>query len=167
MHRLSGDKAQMRPDTFRAAAACRRAASIGRAAAALAAARCARCLWRALCNTNTECQFPLLPFLVKVKILFRFFSVTKPGTNYRRSFIKVKWHNTDFQKVRDTCNFKMNFINGSVQPNLWKFSFISQKTKLTNCYVISMYINIKQIFFLTVILGCSSSASIQNEFWNS
>lgn len=41
MHRLSGDKAQMRPDTFRAAAACRRAASIGRAAAALAAARCA------------------------------------------------------------------------------------------------------------------------------
>ena len=53
------------------------------------------------CKTNCKRYFFPLIFFIKVKLLFRFLSVSK--NRYRcRSFMKAKWCRTTFQKARET-----------------------------------------------------------------
>ena len=53
------------------------------------------------CKTNAKHDICFLPFFIKAKLIFGFFSVSQ--NRYRcRSFAKVKECNANFQKAKDT-----------------------------------------------------------------
>ena len=54
------------------------------------------------CKTNVGHYFCFSPSFLEAKILFRFLSVRE---NKGRSFIKMKWHKPNFQKVGETFIF--------------------------------------------------------------
>lgn len=72
-------------------------------------------------------RLTLLHFFVNMKICFTFHSFSKTTYSYR-SFVNVKWHNTNFQKVGEALCFmpfwlKKSFI-GTLQFLVWAGSCI-------------------------------------------
>ena len=58
------------------------------------------------CKTNTERYFHFSPFLVKVKTLFGFLSISK--NHYRwSSFLEAMCHKANFWIAGETCIIKM------------------------------------------------------------
>lgn len=89
---------------------------------------------------TTERYFHFLPFSVKGKIPSGFLLVMKTGT-----FIKVKWHELNFQKAEDSCIWTVVFFSKCVPARkknlaaLYILAGITKKLEVPSATMVTIF----------------------------